>query len=154
MKILNINKLQNEQKNITQKHLQEFAQESSITFTGLIKQTYDDRKGLKQIIMQFEPIVKQIYYQYQSKIYAEVLGIQMQQIKDSLDDPQVNAREQVITLMIYIEEVLQEIEKHYQIPYNKQYFEDAFYEITIPEIVQEDAGAINNDGWCQKCTIS
>ncbi|CAD8139204.1 unnamed protein product [Paramecium octaurelia] len=146
MKILNINKLQNEQKNITQKHLQEFAQEASITFTGLIKQTYEDRKGLKQIIIQFDPIV--------NKIYAEVLGFQMQQIKDSLDNPKVNVREQVVTLMIYIEEVLQEIEKHYQIPYNKQYFVDAFYEITIPEVVQDDAGVNNNDSWCQKCTIS
>ncbi|CAD8135475.1 unnamed protein product [Paramecium pentaurelia] len=145
MKILNINKLQNEQQNITQKHLQEFAHENSIILIGLIKQTYEDRKGLKQIIIQFEPIV--------NKIYAEVLGFKMQQLKDIIDDPNINTREQVITLIIHIEEVLQEIEKHYQIPYNKQYFEDAFYEITTPEIDQ-DVGLNNSDCWCKKCTIS
>ncbi|CAD8053311.1 unnamed protein product [Paramecium sonneborni] len=145
MKILNIDKLQNQQNNITQKLLQEFADKNSIEFTELIKQKYEDRQVLKQIIIQYEPIV--------NKIYAEVLGFKMQQMKDNLDIQSINTREQVIAMMIHIEEVLEEIEKHFQIPYNKQYFEEAIYEITIP-IIDQDEGTNNQECWCKKCTIS
>ncbi|CAK75159.1 unnamed protein product (macronuclear) [Paramecium tetraurelia] len=155
MKILNINKLQNQQKNITQSLLQEFAEKSSKTFISSIKQAYEERNHLNQVIIKYEPII--------NKIYAEVLGFKMQQMKDFIDNSDTNNREQIVTLIIHIEDVLQEIEKHFAIPYDKKYIEEVckmlyqfvlVYEITIPEVVQVEGDQNSSCRWCQKCTIS